>query len=124
MRRDALSVERWNQLHPESKPRKCFVEQCFAGREGPFIAATDYMKIVPDQIQRWISGSFISLGTDGFGRSDGRAALRQHFEVDERYIAITALKALADDGVLDHQTVSQAIEKYGIDPDRKDPVTL
>ena len=124
LRRDALSVERWNQLHPESKPRKCFVEQCFAGREGPFIAATDYMKIVPDQIQRWISGSFISLGTDGFGRSDGRAALRQHFEVDERYIAITALKALADDGVLDHQTVSQAIEKYGIDPDRKDPVTL
>jgi len=124
LRRDALSVERWNQLHPESKPRKSFVEQCFAGKEGPFIAATDYMKIVPDQIQRWIPGRFISLGTDGFGRSDGRAALRQHFEVDERYIAITALKALADDSVLDQQTVSQAIEKYGIDPDRKDPVTL
>jgi pyruvate dehydrogenase E1 component len=82
------------------------------------------MKIVPDQIQRWVPGSYISLGTDGYGRSDARAALRQHFEVDERYIAITALKALADDSVLDQQTVSQAIEKYRIDPDRSDPVTL
>jgi pyruvate dehydrogenase E1 component len=124
LRRDALSVERWNQLHPEAEPHKCYVETCLEGRGGPFIAATDYMKIVPDQIQRWIPGRFISLGTDGFGRSDGRAALRQHFEVDERYIAITALKALADDSALDQKTVSQAIEKYGIDPDRKDPVTL
>ena len=82
------------------------------------------MKIVPDQIQRWVPGSFISLGTDGYGRSDARDALRQHFEVDRRYIAVTALKALADDGVLDQTTVSQAIEKYGIDPDRPDPVTL
>ena len=82
------------------------------------------MKIVPDQIERWIDGRFISLGTDGYGRSDAREALRQHFEVDRRYIAVTALKALADDGVLDQKTVSQAIEKYGIDPDRPDPVTL
>ena len=75
-------------------------------------------------VSRWIPGRFISLGTDGYGRSDGRAALRQHFEVDERYIAVTALKALADDGVLDQKTVGQAIEKYGIDPDRPDPVNL
>jgi pyruvate dehydrogenase E1 component len=82
------------------------------------------MKIVPDQIQRWVPGRFISLGTDGYGRSDGRDALRRHFEVDERYIAVSALKALADDGALDQKTVSQAIRKYGIDPDRPDPVTL
>ena len=82
------------------------------------------MKIVPDQIQRWIPGTFVSLGTDGYGRSDGRQALRQHFEVDKRYIAVTALKALADDGRLDQKTVSEAIAKYGIDPDKPDPVHL
>jgi pyruvate dehydrogenase E1 component len=124
LRRDALAVERWNQLHPADKPRKCYVEKCFAKRPGPFIAATDYMKIVPDQIQRWVPGTFISLGTDGYGRSDGRAALRRHFEVDRHYIAVTALKALADGGALDQKSVAQAIAKYGIDPDRADPVTL
>ncbi len=124
LRREALAVERWNQLHPESEPRQSYIEEKFSGRTGPFIAATDYMKIVPDQIQRWVPGTFVSLGTDGYGRSDARAALRQHFEVDKRYIAVTALKALADDGMLDQKTVAQAIEKYGIDPDRPDPVTL
>ena len=124
LRRDALEVARWNQLHPAETQRKCYVERCFAERPGPYIAATDYMKIIADQIQRWVPGRFISLGTDGYGRSDSRKALRQHFEVDKRYIAITALKALADDGVLDHETVAQAIQKYGINPDRPDPVTL
>jgi pyruvate dehydrogenase E1 component len=75
-------------------------------------------------VQRWVPGRFVSLGTDGYGRSDARKALRKHFEVDKRYIAVTALKALADDGVLDQETVANAIEKYGIDPDRPDPVTL
>jgi pyruvate dehydrogenase E1 component len=124
LRRDGLEVERWNQLHPDETPRKCYVEQCLGDRAGPYIAATDYMKIVPDQIQRWVPGSFVSLGTDGYGRSDGRAALRQHFEVDARFIAVAALKALADDGALDQKTVAEAIRKYGIDPDRPDPVTL
>ena len=124
LRRDALEVERWNQLHPESEARKCYVEECLDGRSGPFIAATDYMKIIPDQIQRWVPGRFITLGTDGYGRSDARAALRQHFEVDKRFIAAAALKALADEGAIDQKTVSEAIEKYGIDPDRPDPVTL
>ncbi len=124
LRRDGLAVERWNQLHPDATPRRCYVEECLAERPGPYIAATDYMKIVPDQIQRWVPGTFVSLGTDGYGRSDARAALRRHFEVDKRYIAVTALKALADDDVLDQKTVTQAIEKYGIDPDRPDPVTL
>jgi pyruvate dehydrogenase E1 component len=124
LRRDALSTERWNQLHPEDDPRTSYLQQCLDGRKGPFIAATDYMKIVPDQLQRWMPGQYVTLGTDGFGRSDGRDALRQHFEVDKRYIAVTALKALADDGVLDQKTVSEAIKKYAIDPEKPDPVTL
>ncbi len=124
LRRDALEIERWNQLHPGKKPRKTYIEQCFGSRPGPYIAATDYMKIISDQIQRWVPGRFISLGTDGYGRSDGREALRRHFEVDRRYIVVTALKALADDGALDQSTVAKAIEKYGIDPDKPDPVAL
>jgi pyruvate dehydrogenase E1 component len=124
LRRDALEVERWNQLHPAEKPRKCYVESCLAGRPGPYVAATDYMKIIPDQIRRWVPGRFVSLGTDGYGRSDGRAALRKHFEVDARFIAVTALKTLADDGALDQKTVAEAIKAYGIDPDRPDPVKL
>jgi pyruvate dehydrogenase E1 component len=124
LRRDGLKVERWNQLHPDEEPQKCYVEQCLADRPGPYIAATDYMKVVPDQIQRWVPGRFVSLGTDGYGRSDARKALREHFEVDRHYIAVSALKALADDGALDQKTVGEAIRKYGIDPDRPDPVTL
>ena len=124
LRRDALEVERWNQLHPEEPPRKSWIENCFGDRPGPYIAATDYMKIVPDQIHGWVPGTFYSLGTDGYGRSDARKALREHFEVDARYIAITALNALAVDGKLDRKTVAVAIKKYGIDPDRPDPVTL
>ncbi len=124
LRRDALATERWNQLHPEDEPRTSYLENCLANRAGPYVAATDYMKIVPDQVQRWIPGRYVTLGTDGYGRSDDRDALRQFFEVDERYIAVTALKALADDGALDQKTVSQAIRKYGIDPDKPDPVTL
>ena len=124
LRRDALEVERWNHLHPESDPRQSYLEQCLADRAGPFVAATDYMKIVPDQIQRWVPGRFISLGTDGYGRSDARAALRDHFEVDRRYITVTALKALVADGAMDASTVSEAIKRYGIDPDKPDPVRL
>ena len=124
LRRNALATERWNQLHPEDKPRSSYLEQCLGKRKGPFVAATDYMKIVPDQVQRWMPGRYVTLGTDGYGRSDGRAALRQFFEVDRRYITVTALKALADDGVLDQQTVAKAIKKFGIDPEKPDPVTL
>jgi pyruvate dehydrogenase E1 component len=124
LRREALEVERWNQLHPNDKPRRSYFESCLAKREGPYVAATDYMKIVPDQVQRWVPGRFVSLGTDGYGRSDSRKALRRFFEVDKHYIAVAALKALADDGKLDQKTVVEAIRKYGIDPDKPDPVTL
>ena len=124
LRRDALEVERWNHMHPAEQPRKSYIEEKFDGISGPFVAATDYMKIVADQIQRWVPGRFMSLGTDGYGRSDARKELREHFEVDSRFIAITALMGLVEDGVLDRKTVAKAIEKYGIDPDRPDPVTL
>jgi len=124
LRRDALAVERWNHLHPEEKPRKSYIEECLGERPGPYIAATDYMKIVADQVHGWVPGTYVTLGTDGYGRSDARKALREHFEVDKRFIAVTALNALADDGVLDRKTIAQAIKKYGIDPDRPDPVTL
>jgi pyruvate dehydrogenase E1 component len=124
LRREALEVDRWNMLHPKEKPRQSFVEACLAGKEGPFVAATDYMKTVPDQIRQWVPGRFTVLGTDGFGRSDSRAALRKFFEVDRHSIALAALKALADDGALDTDTVTQAIAKFGIDPSKPDPVTL
>jgi pyruvate dehydrogenase E1 component len=124
LRRDALQAERWNQLHPESERRRSFLEESLGRTKGPFVAATDYMKIVPDQIQRWMPGQFVSLGTDGFGRSDARKALRQFFEVDRHYITVTALKALADEGKFEAAAVAKAIRKYGIDPDKPDPVTL
>ena len=124
LRREALAVERWNSRHPEEAPRQSYVARCLSDREGPFIAATDYMKIVPDQIRQWVPGRYSVLGTDGYGRSDSRQALREFFEVDRYSIAIEALKALADDGALDAQTVSRAIEAFGIDPDKPDPVSL
>lgn len=124
LRRDALETDRSNRLHPSAKPQRSYVEQCLAEREGPFVAATDYMKIVPDQIRKWVPGRFVSLGTDGFGRSDAREALRRHFEVDRRYIAVNALAALAADGAIEPKTVAEAIEKYGIDPEKPAPVRL
>ena len=124
LRRECLEVERWNALHPNEKPRRSYLERTLEGRSGPFIAATDYMKIVAEQIERWVPGRYVTLGTDGFGRSDARAALRAHFEVDRHYIVVAALKALADDGALDEKTVIDAIERYNIDPDKPDPVTL
>jgi pyruvate dehydrogenase E1 component len=124
LRREALDAERWNLLHPDQKPRVPYVRECLGEREGPFVAATDYMKMVPDQIRQWVPGRYVVLGTDGFGRSDARAALRHHFEVDRRYIAIAALKALADEGKIDMKTVTAAIRKFGVDPDKPNPVTV
>ncbi len=124
LRREALEIDRWNTLHPKETPRQSYVSTCLAGKDGPFIAATDYIKTVPDQIRQWVPGRFSVLGTDGFGRSDSRAALRQFFEVDRYSIVVTALKALADEGALDVDTVTQAIAKFDIDPSKPDPVTL
>ena len=124
LRREALGVERWNERHPEKEPRVSYVSQSFAGAAGPFVAATDYIKTVPDQIRQWVPGHYTVLGTDGFGRSDSRAALREFFEVDRKSIVVSALKALVDDGAIERQTLSRAIADLGIDPAKRDPVDL
>jgi pyruvate dehydrogenase E1 component len=124
LRREALAVERWNLLHADEPQKQPYVRQALGDREGPFIAATDYMKTVADQIRQWVPGRYAVLGTDGFGRSDSRAELRRFFEVDRNYVVIAALKALADDGKIDKKTVSQAMFSFGIDPEKPDPLTV
>ncbi|GJL72058.1 MAG: pyruvate dehydrogenase E1 component [Nitrosomonas sp.] len=124
LRREALSVTRWNMLHPEETARLTFVEKCLKDRTGPVIAATDYMKIYADQIREFVHKRYFVLGTDGFGRSDTREKLRHFFEVDRYYITIAALKALAEEDKIPVKQVTQAIKKFNIDPDRPDPVTL
>jgi pyruvate dehydrogenase E1 component len=124
LRREALDVERTNMLHPQDEPQVPYVVSCLGDREGPFIAATDYMKIVPDQIRQWVPGRYVVLGTDGFGRSDARAPLRHHFEVDRRWIVLAALKALADESQLDVATVKSCMQQFGIDPAKPNPVTV
>src|SRR5579859_4474386 len=121
LRREALEVERWNLLHPTEAPRVPYVETLLKEHEGPVVAATDYMRIVPDQIREWVGGRYITLGTDGYGRSDCRAALRKHFEVDRNYIAVAALKALADEGKVDQATLSSAMKALGVDSSKPVP---
>jgi pyruvate dehydrogenase E1 component len=124
LRREALDAERWNMLHPDEPRRVPYVQSTLAGRAGPFIAATDYMRIVADQVREWVPGRYHVLGTDGYGRSDSRAALRDFFEVDRRWITVAALKALVDEGRLDGATVKSALERFGIDADKPNPVTV
>ncbi len=121
LRREALECERWNLLHAGQPPRAPYVQQCLKDAQGPFIAATDYLRTVPDQIRQWVPGRYVSLGTDGFGRSDSRAALRRHFEVDRHYIAVAALKALADEGKLEASVVTTAMKTLGVDPAKPVP---
>jgi pyruvate dehydrogenase E1 component len=121
LRRDGLEAERWNLLHPAQPPRKSYVEQCLGGRQGPIVAATDYMRGFADQIRPYVSRRYVCLGTDGFGRSDYRVALRKFFEVDRHYVAIAALNALAEDGALPKSKVEAAIVKYGIDAEKPPP---
>ncbi|HEY6241099.1 MAG TPA: pyruvate dehydrogenase (acetyl-transferring), homodimeric type [Burkholderiales bacterium] len=126
LRRDGLAAERWNLLHPEGKPRTPYVTERLEKRAGPVVAATDYMKTFADQIRPFVPQDRIYrvLGTDGFGRSDSRAKLRHFFEVNRYFIAIAALKALADLGEVKPKVVADAIKKYGINPDKYDPVTV
>jgi pyruvate dehydrogenase E1 component len=121
LRADALEVERWNRLHPEEAPRQPYLVDCLEPHEGPVIAASDFMKSVPDQIARWVPAPFTVLGTDGFGRSDSRAALRRFFEVDAEHIVVAALAALAKAGDVKPEEVTDAIKRYEIDPDRISP---
>ncbi|MEO8504349.1 MAG: pyruvate dehydrogenase (acetyl-transferring), homodimeric type [Acidobacteriota bacterium] len=124
LRRDGLAAERWNRLHPTDTPRESWVERSLAGHAGPVIAATDYMKTFAEQIRPFVKEPYYVLGTDGFGRSDTRAALRDFFEVDRRWVAITALKALADQGTVSATSVNEAIKRFGIDPEKPEPVTV
>jgi len=120
--REAQDCDRWNRLHPLETARVPYVEQCLKGRRGPVICATDYIRSYADQIRKWIPGRYEVLGTDGFGRSDTRAKLRKHFEVDAYHVAIAALKALADEGQLPAGKVADAIKKYNIDPEKINPI--
>jgi pyruvate dehydrogenase E1 component len=122
LHRDILEVERWNRLHPEETPRVSHVEQCLAETTGPVIAATDYVKRFADQIRAAVPRRYTALGTDGYGRSDFRKALRSHFEVDRYHVAVTALKSLADEGEIPTKQVAEAIRKYGIDPEKTNPL--
>ena len=125
LRRDGLEVQRWNMLHPESEPRVSHVESCLKDRPGPVIAATDYMKLFADQVRAFLpTHHFSALGTDGFGRSDTRKRLRNFFEVDRHYVAVAALKALADQEAVPRKQVAAAIQKYGIDPEKPNPATV
>ena len=122
--REAQACARWNQLHPTKKARQSYFETQLRGRKGPVIISTDYIRAYAEQIREFVWSRFVSLGTDGFGRSDTRENLRTFFEVNRYYVVVAALKALSDDGELDSKVVQQAIKKYGIDPEKPDPVKV
>jgi pyruvate dehydrogenase E1 component len=129
LRRDGIDADRWNLTHPEDKPRQSYVDKCLSAHEGPVIASTDYVRTFADHIRPYIGGSkqnrrYVTLGTDGFGRSDLRSKLREFFEVNRYYVAVAALKALADDGKIKPSIVTAAIKKYGLNPEKPNPVTV
>ncbi|HRL34549.1 MAG TPA: pyruvate dehydrogenase (acetyl-transferring), homodimeric type, partial [Neisseria sp.] len=117
LHRDAIEVERYNRLHPLEEAKLPFVTRQLQGYEGPVIASTDYIRSFADRIRAYIPNNYHVLGTDGFGRSDSRANLRDFFEVDSRHVAVAALSALAEQGKVGKEVVQQAIEKYGIQTD-------
>lgn len=122
LRRNGMAAERWNLLHPEDPPKVPYIQSLLAAHPGPVVVATDYMKIVGDQIKPFLPDrTFIALGTDGFGRSDTREALREFFEVNRHFIALAALKLLADEGRIARSEVNRAMALYGIAPNKPDP---
>jgi pyruvate dehydrogenase E1 component len=124
LRREALEVERWNLLHPTEKPRQAYVQKLLHGKQGPFIAASDYMHLVSEQIAKWVPDRrLVTLGTDGFGRSDTRENLRRHFEIDAAHITFAALSELHRRGEVDRAVIEKARQALGIDPDKKNPVS-
>lgn len=123
LRRDGLASERYNNFHPTEKPQQAYVTKLLQGRVGPVIAATDYMRIYSEQIRAYVPQRYVTLGTDGYGRSDTRAQLRHFFEVDAKFIVLSALNALVAEGTLDKKVVVEAMKRYKINPDKLDPVT-
>ncbi len=121
LRNDALKTDRWNRLHPDEPPKKSYVESLLAEEKGVFVAVSDNLKLVPDQIAPWVPGGLVTLGTDGFGRSDTRQRLRRFFEVDAESTVIATLHALSEKGQLDKRIVSKAIEDLGLDPEKTHP---
>ncbi len=121
--REAMATTRWNRMHPGEKPRKSYVERTLDGNAGPFIASSDNVRLVPDQIRQWVPGDFTVLGTDGFGRSDTRKVLRRHFEIDAECVTYATLEALTKKGEFDADKLPQALKDLGIDPDKIDPRT-
>lgn len=121
--REALSANRWNRLHPAEPAKRCFLEETLSGIDGPFIAASDNVRLVPDQIRQWIPGDYTVLGTDGFGRSDTRPVLRRHFEIDAECTAYATLEALARKGTFDKSRLPQVLQELGIDPNKVEPRT-
>jgi pyruvate dehydrogenase E1 component len=119
--RDGHACERWNMLHPSAEPRVPYVTQCLGEAPGVIVAVSDYLKALPDSIDRWLPGPLTALGTDGFGRSDNRAALRGFFEVDARFVTLAALSALAREGQIGRGVVEKAIGDLGIDPEKPNP---
>ncbi|MFA5547343.1 MAG: pyruvate dehydrogenase (acetyl-transferring), homodimeric type, partial [Porticoccaceae bacterium] len=120
--RDGQAALRWNRLHPDAKEQVPYITSTLSGQDGPFVIATDYMKSYSEQLRPFIPGDYHVLGTDGYGRSDTRAKLRDFFEVDRRYIAVAALYGLAQQGKIDKTVVKQAIADFGIDPEKSNPL--
>jgi pyruvate dehydrogenase E1 component len=123
LRRDAQEARRWNMLHPEESPQTSFLEDVLADAEGVFVAASDHVRAVPEQLDPWIPGGLFVLGTDGFGRSETREPLRRHFEVDAECIVVGTLSQLAKQGAIGADRVAKAIKSLGIDPDKIDPAS-
>ena len=121
LRRDALAVERWNWMHPGEKPKTPYIHNVLSGTDAPIVAASDFMKAVPDQLAPWIGTRMVTLGTDGFGRSDNREHLRRHFEVNAETIAAAALSRLARDGKFDVKKAQKAFGELNVNVDKKDP---
>ncbi|HXH07319.1 MAG TPA: pyruvate dehydrogenase (acetyl-transferring), homodimeric type [Vicinamibacterales bacterium] len=121
--REALAVERWNMLHPDQPRRVPYITACLADAPGVVVAASDYLKLLPGAVARWIGRPMIALGTDGFGRSDDRPSLRHFFEVDARFVTLAALSALAQDGQIESAVVARAIRELEIDPEKPNPAT-
>jgi len=121
LREDALSVARWNRLHPTELSRTPYLTGVLSGTDGPFVAVTDFMKAVPDQVARWVPGHLTTLGTDGYGRSDSRSALHRHFETDTAHVVVAVLAALAETDDAKPEEVADAIARYGIEADGLEP---